>query len=101
MAAENELEKVKRELQEAKQKEADMQEHLNDLKAEKELAKKTTTSSKVTVTIDKKQYEIIGNARIGGLGQGQTYTKEELAKSENKELVKSMIEKGSGLIRPL
>lgn len=94
----NEVEELKAKLAEAAQRETDMQERLQDLKAKQELDAKSVINKKTLVKVDKKTYQIIGNARVGGLGQGQTYTKEDLQKPENIEIVKAMLAKGSGLL---
>ena len=93
------VEELEKQLAEATQRETEMQERLQDLKEKQELDDKAVVTKKVLVKVDKKTYEIIGNARIGGLGKGQTYTKEDLKKPENLEIVKTMIEKGSGLLQ--
>ena len=92
---------LEKELEAAKQREAELQERLEDLKAQKELSSKAAITKRVTVKVDKKDYEIIGNARVGGLGKSQIYTKEELQKAENREVLEHLIKKGSGLIRPI
>jgi hypothetical protein len=91
--------KNEKEVELLKQQIAEQTERINDLKAEKELSNKSVLAKRTVVKINKKDYEIIGNARVGGLGAGQTYTKEDLQKSENVEIVRQMIAKGSGLIR--
>jgi hypothetical protein len=72
-----------------------------DLKKREKLALKATISKKTLVEVEGKQYEILANGIIGGLKDKREITKEELKKPENIEIVKSMIAKGSGLIRPI
>jgi len=93
--------KDNKEVELLKQQIAEQQERISDLKAEKELDAKAVVHKKTLVKVDKKDYEILGNARIGGLGKGQTYTKQDLKKPENVEVVRQMIAGGSELIRPI
>ena len=93
------VQELEKELAESVQREAEVQERLQDLKAKQELEAKSVIQKKVLVKVDKKTYEILGNARVGGLGKGETYTKEDLQKPENLEILKTMIAKGSGLLQ--